>query len=165
MINNFINFFTEKLLFFQIISLFISTILLGFIIYFIAKLNIIGEKIESFIDVLGAKDISKRRTLKAWKRIQKRLKTGELNQLKLAILEADRVLYEILKMIDYQVKNFDEILEKITEIQLSNIKEIRHVHKLRHRIASEPDFQISANEVEMAIEIYKKAFQELNLIE
>jgi hypothetical protein len=165
MINNFINFFTENLLVFQIVSLFVSTILLGFIIDFLIKTNLIGEKIESFIDVLGAKDISKRRTLKAWKQIQRRLKTGELNQLKLAILEADRVLYEILKMIDYRVKNFDEILEKITEIQLSNIKEIRHVHKLRHRIAGEPDFHISANEAEMAIEIYKRAFQELKLIE
>ena len=165
MITDFINFFTEKLLFFQIISFLISMILLSFIIYFIAKLNIVGEKIESFIDVLGAKDISQRRTLKAWKQIQKRLKTGELNQLKLAILEADKVLYEILKMIDYQVKNFDEILEKITETQLSNIKEIRHIHKLRHRIATEPDFQISANEAEMAIEIYKRAFQELKLID
>ncbi|MDP3014946.1 MAG: hypothetical protein Q8N28_00770 [bacterium] len=165
MIDDFINFFTENLLVFQIVSLFVSTILLSFIIYFIAKLNIIGEKIENFIDVLGAKDISKRRTLKAWKQIQRRLKTGELNQLKLAILEADKVLYEVLKMIDYQAKNFDEILEKITEIQLSNIKEIRHIHKLRHRIASEPDFQISVNEAEMAIEIYKRAFQELKLIE
>ena len=165
MIDYFINFFTENLLFFQIISFFISVVLLGFIIYFIVKLNIIGEKIEHFIDVLGAKNISKRRTLKAWKQIQKRLKTGELNQLKLAVLEADRVLYEIFKMIDYPGKNFDEILEKITEIQLSNIKEIRHVHKLRHRIAAEPDFQISANEAEMAIEIYKRAFQELKLIE
>jgi len=165
MLTDFINFFTEKLLFFQIISFLISTILLGFIIYFLIKTNLIGEKIESFIDVLGAKNISKRRTLKAWKQIQKRLKTGELNQLKLAILEADKVLYEILKMIDYQVKNFDEILEKITEIQLSNIKEIRHIHKLRHRIAAEPNFYISANEAEMAIEIYKRAFQELKLIE
>lgn len=165
MIRNFINFFIENLLVFQIVSLFVSTVLLGFIIYFVAKLNIIGEKIENFIDVLGAKDISKRRTLKVWKQIQKRLKTGEFNQLKLAVLEADRVLYEILKMIDYQSKNFDEILEKITEIQLSNIKEIRLAHKLRHRIAAEPDFHISANEAEMAIEIYKRAFQELKLIE
>lgn len=165
MIRNIINFFAENLLIFQIVSLFISMVLLSFIVYFITKLNIIGEKIEHFIDVLGAKDISKRRTLRAWKQIQKRLKTGELNQLKLAVLEADRILYEILKMIDYQGKTFDEILEKITEIQLSNIKEIRLIHKLRHRIATEPDFYLSQNEAEMAIEIYKKAFQELKLID
>lgn len=164
MIRNIISFFVENLLIFQIISLFISTVLLGFIIYFIAKLNIIGEKVENFIEILGAKDISKRRTLKVWKQIQKRLKTGELNQFKLAILETDRILFEVLKMSGYKGKNLDEIFEQITEAQLSNIKEIRLAHRLRHRIATEPDFYLSQNETEMAIEIYKKVFQELNLI-
>ena len=46
MITDFINFY-RKIIIFQIISFLISTILLGFIIYFIAKLNIVGEKIEN----------------------------------------------------------------------------------------------------------------------
>lgn len=165
MIRNIIIFFIDNLLIFQIISFLISTILLSFTIYFIVKLNIVGEKIESFIDVLGAKDISKRRIFKAWEQIQRRLKTGELNQLKLAILEADRILFEILKMSGYQGKNMDEIFEQITEAQISNIKEVQQVHKLRHRISTEPDFNLTQNEAEIAVEIYKKAFQELKLIE
>jgi hypothetical protein len=150
---------------FQIVSLFISLIFLSFIIYFIAKLNIIGDKIEYYLDILGAKNISKRRTLKAWKQIQKRLKTGEANQLKLAILECDRILHEIFKMAGYRGENLDEIFEQITETQISNVKEIRQVHKLRHRIANEPDFILSQNEAIIAVEIYKKTFQELGLID
>lgn len=165
MIIDFINFFIANLLIFQIISLFISLVLLNFIVYYVVKTNLIGEKIENFIDVVGAKDISKRRTLKAWKQIQERLKIGELNQLKLAVLEADKILHEILRMAGYQGKNLDEIFEEMTEAQLSNIKEIRQVHNLRHRISAEPDFCLSLNEAQEAIEIYKKAFQELKLIE
>ncbi len=165
MIRNIINFFVENLLIFQVVSLFISLFFLSFIIYFIAKLNIIGDKIEYYFDILGAKNISKRRTLKAWKQIQKRLKAGEANQLKLAILECDRILHEILKMAGYQGRNLDEIFEQITEAQISNIKEIRQVHKLRHRIANEPDFILNQNEAIMAVEIYKKTFQELGLID
>lgn len=163
--NNLIGFISENLLIFQAISFSASAILLSFIIYFIVRLGIVGEKIEDFIDVLSDQDISKRRTLKVWKQIQKRLKIGESNQLKLAILEADRVLFEILKMSGYQGKNLDEIFEQITEAQIPNIKEIQQVHKLRNRISAEPDFNLTQNETEVAIEIYKKAFQELKLIE
>lgn len=163
--NNLIGFISENLLIFQVISFSASAILLSFIIYFIVKLGIVGEKIEDFIDVLSDQDISKRRTLKVWKQIEKRLKIGKSNQLKLAILEADRILFEILKMSGYQGKNLDEIFEQITEAQISNIKEIQQVHKLRNRISAEPDFNLTQNETEVAIEIYKKAFQGLKLIE
>jgi hypothetical protein len=165
MLANFIKFILDNLLLLQFVSLFISGTLLFFIIYFLVKLNIIGDKIEHYLDILGAKNISKRRTLKAWKQIQKRLKTREANQLKLAILECDRILHEIFKMAGYQGRNLDEIFEQITEAQISNVKEIRQVHKLRHRIANEPDLSLSQNEAIIAVEIYKKAFQELGLID
>lgn len=164
-IANFINFIVGNLLLLQFISLFISGIFLIFIIYFIIKVNFVGEKVEHYIDVLGTVDISRRRTLKAWKQIQKRLKSKKINQLKIAILEADRILNEVLKMAGYPGKNLEERLSEITPAQLSNIEEIQQVHKFRDRLVSELDLLISANEAEIAIGIYKKAFQELNLIE
>ncbi len=165
MIANFINFISENLLLIQFISLFVSGILLFLSIYFLAKSDIVGEDIEHFIGVFTNKDINKRRSLRAWKQIQKRLKTKETDQLKLAILEADRILNEILKMAGYPGKNLDERLEQINSAQISNIEELRQAHKLKNRLISEPDFIITPNETEIIIEIYKKAFQELNLIE
>lgn len=162
--NFIINFISEHLFWFQFVSLFISGILLGFSIYFTIAVNLFGEKIEHYMDVLSAKNISRRRTLRVWKQIQKRLKTREANQIKLAILEADKILGEILKMAGYPGKNSDERLENINPAQLSNIKEIKQVHRIRHRIANEPDFIITPEEAEIIIAIYEKAFQEFNLI-
>jgi uncharacterized protein YifE (UPF0438 family) len=160
-----IDFISENLLVIQLVSLFTSTVLLGFTIYFLIKINLIGEEVEHYLGVLAGADISKRRTLKAWKQIQKRLRTKKESQLKLAVLEADQILNEILRMAGYQGKNLDECLSQITPAQLSNIEEIKQAHKLRDRIASESDFTIAPNEAEIIVEIYKKAFQELNLIE
>jgi len=165
MIANFINFISENLLLIQFISLCISSILLFFSIYFLVKIGIVGEDIEHYIGVFTSKDVCKRRSLRAWKQIQKRLKTGKADQLKLAILEADRILNEILKMAGYPGKNLDERLEQISSAQISNIEELRQAHKLKNRLVSEPDFVITRNEAEIIIDIYKKAFQELNLIE
>jgi hypothetical protein len=67
-------------------------------------------------------------------------------------------------MAGYQGKNPDERLSQITPVELSNIEEIKQAHKLRNRITSEPDFILTLNEAGIIIDIYKKAFQELNLI-
>lgn len=155
----------ENLLAIQIISLFVSSILLFLIIFFIVKTNLLSSEIEHFISVLGSKDLSKRRSLKAWRQIQNRLRTKQANQLKLAVLEADRILNEILKMAGWPGKNLDERLEQADPAELPNLEEVRQAHKLRNRIANEPDFIITPNEAGIIIEIYKKAFQELNLIE
>jgi len=165
MIANFINFISENLLLIQFLSLFISGILLFFSIYFLVKTGIVGQDIEHYIGVFTSKDICKRRSLMAWKQIQKRLKTGKADRLKLAILEADRILNEILKMAGYPGKNLDERLEQADSAQISNIEELRQAHKLKNRLVSEPDFVITRNEAEIIIDIYKKALQELNLIE
>ena len=165
MFDNIISWYQENLLMFQIISFFISVVLLSFVIYFIVRLNIVGEKVDDFFDILGKADISRRRSLKAWKQIQKRLKTKNDTQIKLAVIETDRIFDEILKKSGYQGQTADERLRQITSEQVSNIGEILQARRIRNRLASEPDFKITPGEAESIIEIYKKAFQEFGLID
>jgi len=164
-INSFINFVSSNLLIIQIISFLISTILLGLSIYFISQTEFFSDPVEHFFDTLGAVNMSKRRTLKAWKQIQKRLRSNKMNDLKLAVLETDKVLDEVLRMAGFPGKNLDECLELITPAQIENIEEIKQAHKFKNRIAIEPDFSITQNEAQISVDIYKKVFQDLNLIE
>ena len=154
----------ENLTLLQFISLFISGIFLGLIIYFNLILNLTGEKIELWTEVIGAKNITRRRSLRAWKLIQKRLRTGEPTNLRLAVLEADRILDEILKLASYPGENLDERLENTTVAQIPNLEELRQVHKIRNRIVGEPDFALTPGEAEIAVNIYKKTFVDLGLI-
>ena len=165
MIAGFLNFVAENLLLLQFISLVISTVLIGFIIYFIAKLNFMGNTIEHYVDVLSSKGITHRRGIKVWRRIQKMLVSEDESEFKKAILEADRILNDILKMAGYSGINLDERLIQMTPAQLSNIEEIRQVHKLHNKIVSESDFPISLGEAKVAMAIYENAFRELKLIE
>jgi hypothetical protein len=68
-------------------------------------------------------------------------------------------------MAGYLGKNLDERLEQANSAQISNIEELRQAHKLKNRLVSEPDFIITSNEAKIIIDIYKKTFQGLNLIE
>lgn len=148
----------------QFISLFISGIFVALIVYFNLILNLTGEKIELWREIIGAKNITRRRSLRAWKQIQKRLRTGEPTNLRLAVLEADRILDEILKLAAYPGENLDERLENTTVAQIPNLEELRHVHKIRNRIVGEPDFTLTPGEAEIAVSIYKRTFVELGLI-
>ncbi len=165
MIADFINFISDNLLIIQIISFLISSILLGLIIYFISKTDVLSEPIEHFFEIFGKADMLKRRTIKGWKEIKRKLKSGEVNDLKSAILEADKILADILRMAGYPGKDLDERLEQMAPGQFSNLEELKQAHKFKARIVNEPNFAISTNEAQVIIEIYKKVFQELNLIE
>jgi hypothetical protein len=161
----FLNFIAENILILKLISMLISGVFIGFTIYFIFKLNFIGEKMEHYGDILSSKGMTHRRGIKGWRRIKKRLKSSDESEFKTAVLEADRILNDILKLAGYPGKNLDERLEGMTPANLSNLEEIRQVHKLHERVVSDPNFSITQNEARMAIEIYEKAFRELKLID
>lgn len=159
------DFYLDNQLLIQRFALIISGVLLWFVIFFIAKLKILETKTERYMDVIGGADISKRRSIKAWRQIQNRLKTNSSAQAKLAILEADKIFDELIKLSGFKGKTMNERLAQITEAQIFNLKEIIFAHKLGERIVKEPELKISTGEAENIIGIYKKAFQDFGLID
>lgn len=162
--NYFAPFFEKNLVWLEIFSVILSALFLGGIIYVIFKTNYLEIKKEQLLDILGQGYVSKRRSLKGWRQIQARLQASEQNQWKLAILEADHMLNEILKMSGYLGKDLEDKLELITPAQLSNVEEVQKAHQVRGKIAQDPAFAISREEALEVIEVYKKSFVELNLI-
>lgn len=156
--------FKDNLLIIQLISFVVSLILIGYILYYVPRISFVGDRLEHFIDVLGQKDISRRRSVKAWNQIKKRLKIGDQTNLKLAIIESDKILDEILKRAGFLGKDMDERLAQITSAQISNIKEATEAHKLKQRLFSEPDFPLTQEEADVAVKIYEETFKELKLI-
>lgn len=149
----------------QFIGVVISIGLLGGIAFLIFKLQIVNSKVEKLVDVMGAEALSKRRSVRAWRQIQKRLELGGEANAKLALIEADKVLDELLKIAGYKGETMADRLKKITPAQLSNIEAIWQAHKIRNRLVHEPDYHLSDAEARIAVNIYKKSFQEMGLID
>lgn len=157
-------FFEKYLIWLQLISLLISALLVWGLIYIITKTNYFEMKREHFLDIMGEDLVSKRRKLKAWEQIKKRLLSENQNDWKLAILEADMIMNEILKMSGYLGNKLEEKLEIITPAQLSNVDEIKNAHKIGDKIAADPSFEITQKEAREIIDIYKKSFIEFGLL-
>lgn len=149
----------------EFFSLVLSALFVWGIVYLMIRVKYIGYKIEHFVDFLGAADISRRRSVKAWQQIQKRLKIGGEANLKLAVIEADKILDELLKMSGYRGETMADRLKQVLPTQLSNIEDLWNCHKIRNRIVHEPDYRINQSETEIAVGFYKKAFQEFGLID
>lgn len=149
----------------QAFSVLLSAALFAGIIFFILRLGILNYHAERFIDISGIGDLSRRRSIKAWQQIQKRMRLGGEANLKLAVIEADKIFDEIIKLTGYKGETMADRLKQITPAQLSNIEKIWQAHKARNRIVHEPDFHLTLEQTEMALEIYKQAFQEMGLID
>lgn len=149
----------------KLLSAAVSLALLGGIVYIAIKLNIFGSKVTQFADIALNLDLTKKRTIKAWLQIQKRIQTGDESNLKLAVIEADKILDEILKRSGFAGETMSDRLKNLTPAQLSNLEQVWGAHKLRNRIVHEPDFEVSRAEAELAVSIYGRAFREFKLID
>ena len=146
------------------VSAIFSLIFLAIIIYIVLRLNLFRKTAIRLIEKYTLNDVSERRVIKAWKQIEKRMMSKKEAEIKLAIIECDRVMDEILKVAGYRGETMAERLKKVNSAQLANIEEIWRAHKVRNRIVHEESFNLSQQTAENLVNEYKKAFQEFGLL-
>lgn len=101
---------------------------------------------------------------KRWLNIQGRIAKGDDANMKLAIIEADKMLNKLLYFMGYRDKDMGEKLKQMTSAQLPNLEDIWLAHKVRNRIVHEPDHHLTRSETESAITAYEKAFKEFEVL-
>ena len=101
---------------------------------------------------------------KKWQLVLTRMKRADEANLKLAVIEADKLLDSILIHMGYKGKDMSERLQQVGPAQLSCLDDVWLAHKVRDRIVKEPDHHLSTAEAQSAIAAYEKAFKELQLL-
>lgn len=158
-------FLGPNLFIFEILSLIISALLLWGIIYAAGQSNFFEKKIEDWIDYFGYGDVGKRRRLKAWKAILKKMSSAVPLDWKLAVMEADRIFDDMIRAAGFRATSTEERFRQILPTFVSNFDDIQEAHKIRNRCAQEPDFVITKEEAIRVLRVYKKAFQEFGLLD
>ncbi|NQV00982.1 MAG: hypothetical protein HQ537_02590 [Parcubacteria group bacterium] len=149
----------------KIISVIFSFFLLIAIILLIFRIREdIQESLKISVKDVIATDLPKEEMNKTWQAILNKLESENDSDYKLAVIEADKILDDSLKRLGYQGEDMGERLKQIKFDQLSNIDELWQAHKVRNRIAHEPDFQLTQTQAKRAIEIYQRAMQDLKAL-
>lgn len=100
-----------------------------------------------------------------WNMIQAYAKSGNPAELRLAIIEADIMLFDVLKQSGFSGETIGEVLKNTNKSQLATLDYAWTAHKVRNELAHQgSNFVLGRTDAEAALEGYKKVFDELHLI-
>jgi hypothetical protein len=142
-----------------------SAFLLVFIIVIFSRTNFLRNLIwEDIFEIFTYRAVGTKKLVRQWQKTRVRLETGLESEYKLAVIEADSTLDEILKKMGYVGETMGERMEKINVAVLPNIEDVWAAHKIRNNIVHDPDFRLSLDETKRAISIYEKALTDLGAL-
>ena len=98
-----------------------------------------------------------------WQRIARRLDAGSEAEYKLAIIEADTLLDEMLQKMRLKGDTVEERLAKVTSLMIPNLEDLQNAHGIRSNIVYDPDYRLSLMEARRVLGIYEMTFENLDL--
>jgi len=154
---------------FAVFSFFFSICMVVVVIIYVRKIQQVRAKIMSKII---AQDKTEKENLKneivenpKWKIVQEHINSSDANMWKLAILEADIILADLLESLHLPG---DTIADKLKAVDASDFRTIEDAwegHKIRNAIAHQgSDFLLNEREAKRVIRLYEKVFLEFEMI-
>ncbi|MEK7176026.1 MAG: hypothetical protein AAB695_01480 [Patescibacteria group bacterium] len=157
----------------KVIVVILSATCLIWIIYSLRKLgeinkeeqNIYGpSKSESLLEELTEKP-EKEKENEKWLRVMNHANSENPSDWRLAIIEADVMLEELLRNLNYHGDSMGEMLKSVDKNDFLSLDAAWEAHKIRNNIAHEGgDFQLNEREARRAISLFETVFKEFQLI-
>ena len=162
---NFIAGYFSNLGLLEFFGLLIAVICFAGVIYFVIETGYFTLRVERFRHIVLRSDISKKHAQESWHNIQEHFYRGGESDLKVAILEADKLLNDALREAGVMGVQLGDRLKKADAGQIPNLQELWQAHKLRNQIAHEPNFKLKRDLAERALGIYETALKNLGIFQ
>jgi len=102
---------------------------------------------------------------KRWQKVLKYMESSNMSDWKLAILEADILLEEMIDSIGYRGESLGEKLKNIERGDFTTVDKAWEAHKIRNAIAHEgADFLITQREARRVVGLFEEVFKEFKYI-
>ena len=148
-----------KIPFLLVIAFLIVIIIIGITRTPYLRLSVAGDMVE----LLTYRPYGFPKMRRRWQRVMKRLDTGNESEYKLAIIEADGLLDDMLKKMRLPGETVDDRILRITPLMIANVDELKGAHQVRNSIVYDPDYRLSAREARRVLLVYQRTFEELDL--
>lgn len=99
-----------------------------------------------------------------WQAIADKLESDNQADWQWAIIEADKILDEMVERMGYQGANLGERLKTIEKSDFTSLNEAWEAHKVRNQIAHEPGFVLDKRKASITIGQFEKVFKEFHYI-
>lgn len=162
---NFITAYFSQLGTLEFFGLVIALLFFAGIVYFVIETGWFTIRVDRFRHIILQSNISKKEAQESWHKIQEHFYRGGESDLKVAILEADKLLNDALREAGMMGLQLGDRLKKANEQQIPNLNELWQAHKLRNQIAHEPNFKLKRDLAERALGIYETALKNLGIFQ
>lgn len=148
----------------RIVFIFFSVFFLVFVIYFMVNSSWLQYKfLEDVTDFFFWKSAGQREMSKQWAKIKKRTETGNINDYKLAIIDADDFFAEVLDDGGYAGKDFAEAISKASKMITPIFDDVLAAHEIRNSIIYNPDYNLSVDQAKKVIATYESASRSIGM--
>lgn len=149
----------------KLILIFFSVFLTFLIIDFLHRLMIMrreqaATEMEQILKNIPSEDNKNEK----WGRVMLLLDSENESDLKLAVIEADKMLDELLIILGYEGESLGDRLISVEKGDMQTLDDAWEAHKCRNRIAHETGFQLTQHEARRVIGLYARVFNEYKFI-
>jgi hypothetical protein len=154
----------------KFVAAIVSVLALVGIIYNSLKLRAINIEENKFYGVLpGASVLGEKKIIEPknekWEKVLKQSYSDNPSDWRLAVIEADVILEDLLKTLGYQGESVGEMLKSVDKSEFLSIEDAWEAHKIRNAVAhSGENFQLNERETKRVIALFEKVFREFDII-
>ena len=115
-------------------------------------------------DLSNFRDFGQKKWWRRWNKIKRTLQKGTSEaQWKLGLIEASKMLDEVLQKGGLGVGALDDRLKRLTEEDISNLPQLFEAYGVCQDIVRDPDYRLAKEKAEEVMEIFEKTFKDLQL--
>lgn len=153
---------------FVALSTLVSLVLAAILIYAIIRIQQIRhmerQRLHAYQNTVKVADAP--RTSLRWHRVMEQIASDSDQQWRLAILEADIMLNELLDAKGYRGETMGDKMKSVDRADFNTIDIAWEAHKIRNRIAHEGSAHLlNAREARRVVGLYERIFREFKVIE
>ena len=86
-----------------------------------------------------------------WQKVQRRLETANEAEYKLAIIEADGMLNDILLRMNFRGETLGDRLKTLTSTIIPNLDDVWKAHQTRNNVVHDPDYRLTLQEAQKTL--------------
>ncbi|OGN01387.1 MAG: hypothetical protein A3B91_03650 [Candidatus Yanofskybacteria bacterium RIFCSPHIGHO2_02_FULL_41_29] len=96
-----------------------------------------------------------------WEEVVRHIESSSEAEWKLALIEADKLVDNLLKSAGFTGDTMGERLTNVEKGQLANLEGLWEAHKIRNKIVHDVNYFLRYGEAKRAVELYEKILEEL----
>jgi len=110
--------------------------------------------------------VSKKDKMKEqWSKVKKRLESENESEYKVAIIEADAIIDDLIARMGYKGANLSERLANIPQGQLAELDEMKAAHEIRNRIIHEENFKVDRELAKGVLKKYEHLLRHFDVLD